>query len=182
MRIFIALDLPDPLLDQLTALQAGLPAGASSKRETLHLTLAFAGDHPQERVEALHDELSLINAPAFDVQLSGLGTFGKSSPTLLYAGVEDNPALEGLQRKVVSAIRRTGLPAPKDRFHPHVTLARFHRAVDARELAHLGEYLVMHEGFRPPAFAVTSFVLFQSTLHPQGARHDELARYALEWS
>ena len=181
MRIFIALDLPDPLLDQLTALQAGLPAGASSKRETLHLTLAFAGDHPQERVEALHEELSLIKAASFDVQLSGLGTFGKSSPTLLYAGVAESPALAELQRKVVSAIRRTGLPAPKDRFHPHVTLARFHRAVDARELAHLGEYLAMHEGFAPPAFSVTSFVLFQSTLHPQGARHDELARYPLAW-
>lgn len=179
MRIFIALDMPDPLPDQLAALQAGLPAGTPLGRETLHLTLAFAGEQPQEQVEALHEELSLIKSPAFEVQLSGVGTFGKGRPRVLYAGVEENPELRVLQRKVVSAIRRAGLPAPKGRFHPHVTLARFRRRLDMHELAHLGGYLAMHDGFHPPAFLAASFVLFQSTLHPQGARYDELARYAL---
>lgn len=179
MRAFVALDLPEDVLDALQALQPGLPVGRAMGRDTMHLTLAFAGEHPQERIEELHDELSRLSAPPFGLQLKGLGSFGGDIPSILFAGVEAEKALEGLARQVRSALRRAGLPVPRDKFRPHVTLARFRPRMGPSELELLNRFVAERAGFRAGPFPVTSFALYESLLHPEGARHRELARYPL---
>jgi len=179
LRSFVALPLPDPVLDSLESLQAGLPAGRPSRRDTLHLTLAFVGEHSPEAVEALHEELERISAPAFDVQLTGVGTFGKSSPAVLWAGVEKNEALEALHGQVLSAMRRAQLPVPPGRFRPHVTIARFGRGQHPDCLRRLAGFIAARAAFRAPLFRATGFTLYRSTLHPEGALHEALASYPL---
>ncbi len=180
IRAFVALPLPETLKDTLEALQAGLPAGRASARETLHLTLAFAGEHLPETIEALHEELGAIQAPAFEVNLCGLGTFGKGSPKLLYADVRKNPTLEALSRQVKSAIRRAGITPSGERYRPHVTLARFRRPPGPEAEARLAGFISAHAGLALPPFRADAFALYRSTLRPgTSPLHEALASYPL---
>ena len=179
MRTFVALELPDVLLDSLEKVQGRLPVGRASKRETLHLTLAFVGELPEERIEALHEELSLIRAVAFEVQLSGLGTFGGPTPTILFADVQQNAALAALHKRVRSALRKAGISAPRERFRPHVTLARFRAGMAAGDQQRLAEFLSGHAAFAPPPFRAHHFTLFRSILYPDGPHHEAMSRYPL---
>ena len=52
-RSFVALTLPDPTLDLIERFQDEIPMGRLMLRETLHLTLAFLGDQPDEMLEEL---------------------------------------------------------------------------------------------------------------------------------
>ncbi len=180
MRSFVAIPLPEPLLDALERLQRTIPAGRLSSRNTLHLTLAFVGEHPQAAIEALHDELSLIDLPSMEIRLAGLSTFGKRSPSVLFADVVGTPGLSALHQSVRAAMRRAGLPIPRERYRPHVTLARFAPGLSTetsdRILAFVGE----NAGFRASAFFPDDFVLYESILRPEGAIHEELARYPLK--
>ncbi len=179
MRAFIALPLPDALLDDLEKLQRRLPLGRAARRSTLHLTLAFLGECRDDALEALHRELSDLRAPEFDVQLSGLGSFGKQAPRVLFADVDANRDLSALRRRIRSAMRSAGLETPHERYHPHVTLARFSRDLRPGDTARLADFIAAHAAFRPPPFRAIAFTLFQSTLGPEGARHDALASYPL---
>ncbi len=180
IRAFVALPLPEEVKDRLEALQAELPAGRPAARDTFHLTLAFAGEHPPEAIGALHEELALIRADAPEIALSGLGTFGRGSPKLLFANVAANAPLTQLQQKVKAALRRAGIPPSGEKYHPHVTLARFRHRLDPAEEQRLAEYLAAASGFAPPPFRPAGFNLCQSTLRQgQPPLHEVLADYPL---
>lgn len=175
MRAFVAIPVPDAVAVSLAVLQARLPCGRRVPRENLHLTLAFLDDQPEPALEELHGELEDLRAAGFDLTLAGLGVFGGDRPRALYADVVPNPALADLQRAITGAVRRAGMQSPRRRFHPHVTLARF-RAGDAAGLA---EFIAEHGTTSLPGFRATDFCLYRSTLRPDGAVHDMLARYDL---
>jgi 2'-5' RNA ligase len=178
MRAFVAIDLPDPVRDALVAVQEALPVGRPSDPDQLHLTLAFLGEQPDEVVEAAHWALTRLSGPPFDLQLSGLGTFGDRAPSTVWAGVRDPAALKALQARVLSALHGAGLMLERRRFRPHVTLARLGR-LQAAEEERLARFLSRFGAFPSPPFRVGDLGLWRSTLHRSGAVHDELARYPL---
>ena len=177
MRIFAAIDLPDPARDALEALQSDLPVGRLMAPETFHLTLCFLDEQPQHVAAAVHEELATIRFEPFPLILRGVDTFGGMQPRLLWASVAPQPALKVLREKVRSAIVRAGLELPRARFRPHVTLARFGGELRGEEMARLGGFLAHHAGFAAAPFAVERFTLYRSLLHPDGAVHEALAEY-----
>ena len=179
MRAFVALILPDEILDRLEDLQAAIPVGRIAQRDALHLTLEFLGDQSDDDIEAAHAALSRLAPAAFDLGLSGTDTFGRRSPSLLYAGVSACPPLTDLQKSVRSALRAAGLQFDRQRFRPHVTLARFARQMPAGDIVRLREALIATAGFATPPVRIDSFALYRSTLGRGPPIHDELARYAL---
>jgi len=179
MRAFVALDIPSHVLDSIVALQAGIPVGRPVPRENLHLTIAFVGEHSNEVIEGLHHELSVIDAGAFDVQLRGLDLFGRAYPSILFAGIEESPELRHLNTLVRGAMRRAGMSPPHERYRPHVTLARFGKAMPNTEQARLATFLGANSLFRLPPFPVTEYSLFRSDLSADGARYSKLAAYSL---
>ena len=179
MRTFVAIPLPEALLDTLERLQRTIPAGRLSARDTLHLTLAFFGEHPPAAVEALHDELALIDQPAMEIRLAGLSTFGKRSPSALFADVMPTPELGALHNAVRSAMRRAGLPTPRERYRPHVTLARFAYSMSLENREKVMAFVGKNAGFRAREFTPDDFVLYESTLRPEGPIHEDLAHYPL---
>ena len=112
------------MAQSLLLMQGGVPGARWQSRDQLHLTLRFIGEVDGRDARALDDALAGIDAPAFDLQLHGVGQFGNSQPHALWAGLRPNDLLDHLQRKVDSAIRRVGVPADAHKFVPHVTLAR----------------------------------------------------------
>ena len=179
MRVFVAIDLPDRVRDELEDLQSDLPIGTPTPPENLHLTLCFLGEQHGEAIEAAHDALASIRRPAFELHLTGVGTFGSRSPTVVFAEVAKSDALRDLEKTVVRSLRHAGLEFQKQRFRPHVTLARLPRHIRPQDLDRLRDFLEDNATYRGPRFRVDAFHLYRSTLLPDAARHDVLASYPL---
>lgn len=179
MRVFIALDLPDDVREELEDLQDLLPVGRPVPPENLHLTLCFLGEQDQDSLEAAHDALSSIRRPAFTLELAGVGTFGRKTPTLVFADLANGDALIDLEKAVVRSLRQAGLEFERRRFRPHVTLSRLPKTLAPRDLARLGDFLAAHAAFRSPGFTVEHFHFYRSTLMADAARHEVLASYEL---
>ncbi|MDC0657504.1 RNA 2',3'-cyclic phosphodiesterase [Leisingera sp. SS27] len=179
MRAFVGLQLPDAALDALERVQEGLTLGRHIPAENMHLTLAFLDDQPEAALQALHQILTDISAPPLMLTFSGLGTFGGKRPRVLAAEVRKSPELVHLLGRVRSACRSAGIDLPRERFRPHVTLARFPRNLEAGQVEKIARFLSAAADFKLECEA-DSYALFQSTLAPEGARYDVLAEYPLQ--
>ncbi|MCP3969479.1 MAG: RNA 2',3'-cyclic phosphodiesterase [Rhodobacteraceae bacterium] len=146
---------------------------------TFHLTLAFLDDQPQTTVETLHDALGEIETAPFDLTLRGIDVFASSKPRLVWAGIDPQPALTGLRDKVRWAAGEAGIELHRERFRPHVKLARFRGQLRGDEAEKLAAFLARTNGFSTEPFSVDRFCLFRSRLHPEGAVHEVLAEYSL---
>jgi len=176
MRLFVALSIPDAIARELLLWQGGVPGARWLSREQLHLTLRFIGEVDGRDAAAIDDALSLIAVPPFSLELHTVGTFGGRDPRELWAGVRANEALMHLQRKIETAIQRIGLPADSRKFTPHVTLARLKGSPRGRVM----DYLTDHALYASAAFAVNEFLLYSSTLTPNGSIYTPEREYVLQ--
>ena len=176
MRLFVALALPDEVAASLMLIQGGVPGARWQTREQLHLTLRFIGEVHGHDATMLDDALADIRAPAFALQLHAVGQFGGKQVHALWAGVRRNEALDHLQRKVDSAIRRVGQPQDQHKFTPHVTLARLRGAEQSKVL----EWLTHHALYTSAEFEVGAFRLYSSKLTSDGGLYRVEQEYPLE--
>jgi len=180
IRAFVAIALPDDIVRALALTQSGIPVGRPVPPENFHVTLAFLGEHPAPVVEDVHLALDAIRLPGFSLSFAGVGLFGGDRPRVLYAGIEPEPILTRLREKVLQAARSAGVRLDRERYSPHVTLARFNGTGIAGEDAQdLREFTARRMGFKAGPFEVREFTLFRSTLGRNGPSYDELATYPL---
>lgn len=176
-RLFIAVDFPEDIVQQLTRLCYGMPGARWVNEDQLHLTLRFIGDVDGARFREIKEELASIKVPSFRMALKGIGHFPpRKNPRVLWAGVEKNDTLLLLKSRIDAALGRLGLPGDDRKFAPHVTLARF------REPPHLNRltaYISGNNLFATMPFAVNTFHLYSSQLTPKGAIHTIEASYPL---
>jgi 2'-5' RNA ligase len=170
MRLFVALAIPDAVAQSLMLLQGGVPGARWQSREQLHLTLRFIGEVDGRDADMLDDALASIAAPDFSLQLHGVGQFGNNQPHSLWAAVRPNEALDHLQHKVDSAIRRVGVPqdlhdGSGHKFAPHVTLGRLRHAEPEKVI----EWLTYHALYTSIEFPVGAFQFYSSLLTSDGS-------------
>lgn len=176
MRLFVALELPETVRDQLARLMLGLPGVRWVPPANYHLTLRFIGEVNAPEAEEVDLALAGIRAKPFELRLSGLGTFEKAGRVQsLHAVAERTPGLQHLQAKIETALQRAGLPPERRRFAPHVTLAR----TDLAPLDRLAGFLQAHNLFRTEPVLVEHFVLFSSRLGKEQAVYTPEVEYAL---
>lgn len=183
MRVFAAIDIPDPIRHDLGRLQdefrreAGDNAhGVSWVRPGgIHLTLKFLGEISDARVASAIAALKVIQRfPPFTLEVHGCGFFPDARrPRVLWAGVSAPVALAELARQVDAVLTAQGF-APDDRtFRPHLTLARFRVATPQSGIA-----LAAHEAELIGRFDVAEFYLFESVLTPGSpAEYRKVARF-----
>lgn len=177
IRLFVGLELPEVTRERLALICAGLPGAKWVKPENLHLTLRFIGEVENGVAEDIDDALARVRAPRFDIELGGVGFFGKpAAARILWAGVEKSGLLNHLQMKVETAVKRAGLSAEARKFSAHVTLARLKGAPPQRLRRYIGE----NADFRAGPIAIERFVLFSSFLSSSGAIYTPEAYYDLE--
>ena len=179
MRLFVALAIPEAAAQSLLLLQGGVPGARWQSREQLHLTLAFIGEIDGRDAAMIDDALAGIHAPAFSLQLHGVGQFGTGKQTgahALWAAARANPALDHLQRKVDSAIRRVGTPQDGHKFTPHVTLARMRHPEPAKVV----EWLSHNALYTSAEFEAGAFHLWSSKLTSDGSVYRIEQSYDLE--
>ena len=122
MRLFIAIQFDERILDELTDFQEELISqgvkGNYTTRENLHITLAFIGDYPNP--DEVLDVMEQVDFRPIDISLDGVGSFGN----LFWVGLAKNPQLEGYVRRLRRELSANGIPYDKKRFSPHITLIR----------------------------------------------------------
>lgn len=176
IRLFVGLDLPSSLRDSLESLTGGIPGANWTPPENYHVTLRFIGEVDEDCCEDIHDALSEIRAPAFDLHVAGLGAFesGHRAHTL-WVGVPKEPPLVHLRDKVERAVKSTGLEPEHRKFTPHVTIARVKQA----PLHKVQDFIAHHNLFRSEPFRVDRFTLFSSELGRHGPTYTAEADYPL---
>ena len=180
MRLFIAVEIPQPIRDDLgrlqSSLQSELPDVRWSKPEGIHLTLRFLGETSPERLTALRDRLD-PGAPfsAFRCGLGRLGCFcSRGRPRVLFVALDGTEPLAAVAAWIEEKCEGAGFARESRPFSPHLTLGRFKES--ARRAPALAELPAPLAG---AAILVERFVLFRSILGPQGARHEPLADFPL---
>ncbi|MCY3575035.1 MAG: RNA 2',3'-cyclic phosphodiesterase [Chloroflexi bacterium] len=167
-RLFVAIDLPDAVKDQILRLREDdLPPARWTRRDALHLTLHFIGDASERQARRYGQALQQVEASAFALQLGGVGQFPVDSrPRVIWAGVGNSPDLRALREAVGRALQHSGHRLERRRFHPHITLMRFKKPL-RRGLA--SRWLQAHQDFYIEPFIAREFALYESQLRPGGA-------------
>ena len=179
MRSFVGLPVEGAAAAACLALQEPLPVGRPVPEENLHLTLAFLDDQSEVALEALHEALEVLRAPAMVLRATGLGLIGGRRPRLLALEVAPDPALSALRDAVRRAARGAGIDLPRERFRPHVTVQRFGAGLRPEEAPRLSDALQALP-FAPFDVPVARLTLYRSTLTPEGPIYDPLADYPLQ--
>jgi 2'-5' RNA ligase len=176
--MFVALDLPAAARGELSAWRDEVVAGRRDLRpvapEALHVTLVFLGWQDESAADAIARAAfeAAPAAPAPLLRAAGLRPLPPRDPRLFALDLDDEDGRAGaLQATVSDALAGGRWYRPEKRpFWPHVTLARVKRG--ERRVAPLPEQPA------PPArpFAAAELTLYRSTLRPQGAVYEVLAR------
>ncbi|NTU83837.1 MAG: RNA 2',3'-cyclic phosphodiesterase [Chloroflexales bacterium] len=178
MRLFIALDLPEPLRAELAAAQARLRGHPVrwSEPAGIHLTLQFLGETDQALVAPLLEALSAIAVAPLTLVLAGLGAFPSTrQPHVIWVGVGgDTQALARLQSAVAAATAPLGFIPERRAFTAHLTLGRARQEASPEQLRALGEALARIQPPAPLIWEATRPILFQSILTPRGATYTQL--------
>jgi len=176
IRLFAALDLPDPVRRQLAAVTGGIPGARWTTPDRMHLTLRFIGEVDNAVFRDVRIALSGIFCDPFPLTLRGLGTFGDKKPRVIFAAVDRSDALMRLQAKVDAVLQRINVePRDMRKFTPHVTLARLRDVMPERVALHLDN----HGGLVTDSFTIDRFTLYSSQLSSEGSRYRPEGVYPL---
>jgi 2'-5' RNA ligase len=177
-RLFLALDLPEEARGRLADWRDTLLDGRQDLRpvrpEALHVTLVFLGWQDESAAERIAQAAfeSLPAGPPPRLTPADVRSLPPRNPRLFALDLEDEEGrATALQAAASSALEAGGWYRPEKRpFWPHLTLARVKRA--ERRVPPLPD--------KPPApgepFEAPVVTLYRSTLRPQGALYEPLAR------
>jgi RNA 2',3'-cyclic 3'-phosphodiesterase len=194
-RLFVAVDPPPPVREELAgwgrgvaaaARAAGSPRGALRLLDarSLHVTLCFLGSRPVGEIDALCDALAVCVAGAFELSVGApLWLPPRRASTLAVEVHDRSGGLARLQRQAGEALCAVSAWRPeRRRFRPHITVARVRRGAGGGRVAR------SQRAGREPALPATpplsftprALVLYRSWLAPEGASYEALASSGLE--
>ncbi len=122
MRLFIAIQLNDEMKDALTEIQEDMQRlgvrGNFTRRENMHVTLAFIGeyDDPYEVKEIMEK----VWFEPFEIELNGLGNFH----SLWWAGLTGTGGMSIVAKRLRRALADAGIQFDRKKFKAHITLVR----------------------------------------------------------
>ncbi len=183
-RLFVAVDLPDHLTEDVAELQdrfAGIESLSFTEPSQAHITLKFLGDTPSERVEdivgAIERGVSEAAVDPFEVEVAGLGVFPSTDYIrVVWAGTDVGTVeLTRLHEEIERETVVLGFDEAEHEFTPHLTLARM---ADARGKARVREIV---GGLTPTVgrFRVEEVRLKESVLRDDGPEYETVARVGL---
>ncbi|MDG5815482.1 RNA 2',3'-cyclic phosphodiesterase [Chitinispirillales bacterium ANBcel5] len=175
-RLFVAIDLPEDIKDQLIETYHAIPGAKWIDEKQLHLTLRFIGDVQNDIADRIHLSLKSVSSSSFSMALKGVGYFPpKRHPRVLWFGIAENPELLQFQAKIDKVITEAGIAPEGRKYSPHITVARLNKS----PLERIVNFISANSLFSTDSFTVTEFHLYSSTLGKEGAHHIKEATYPL---
>lgn len=177
MRLFTAIDIPDPLRESLSALQdPDVLSARWTDPDQFHITLRFIGEVEQARAARFEQTLADVDAGPVQCDPYGLDALpSRRSPRVLVLGLDRTDSMVHLYNAVSEVLEGEGLDPENRTYKPHITLGR----LDDANPAAVHDFLRSHEDRSFSSFEATRFVLYESTLTPEGAIHEPHAIYPL---
>ena len=187
MRLFVALEIPSAVRENLAALINELrEADASSSKnkarwvrpENLHVTLKFIGNVDAGKLDPIRAALAEVcYAGAVELRFRALGFFpNEKRPRVLWAGMEASPNSATLAADIDARLEKLGIPRETREFSPHLTLARFDPPGISEKLrAAVQENATREFG----AVRTGEFHLFESKTRPTGAEYTRLSSFSI---
>jgi RNA 2',3'-cyclic 3'-phosphodiesterase len=183
-RLFIALDLPEVLLDGIVAWGREAlrdPALRAVPVESLHVTLVFLGYMAEKEIEGLAEVVQGLRSPAPAIVLGDPIAKPSLRRARLFALPATSPGAVELQSELEEALVAKGLHKPEKRpFWPHVTVARVRstgRGSGRPRPVESSPGRLPRELLRPSR--PVRVRLYRSELNPKGARYTPLAQVEL---
>lgn len=195
MRIFVALDLNQAIRELIQKFVEEIRSTAPDARwissESLHVTLKFIGECPDEKVRQIEASLGSVQAEPFQVTFSGAGFFPTPrTARVSWAGIEVCDALAQLAKTIDKSLTGTGIPKEDRAFSPHLTLARIRGGSGApgrrkddkpnRQFAELQDFLTTHPAPEFGTMTAREFFLYRSELSSKGSQYTKIARFELQ--
>jgi 2'-5' RNA ligase len=176
IRLFTAVAVPAEIGQGLLSRQHGIEGAHWRPREAFHITLKFIGDVQEPVAAELDEALAQIEAPAFDLELAGVGHFGEGVEIhAVWAGVGESRDLRQLAKANERAAREVGLKPESRLYTPHVTLAYLKRP----SVPEVGAWVQANNLLHSPAFRVDSFGLYSSWRTSEGSAYRLEREYPL---
>ncbi|MBE6906085.1 MAG: RNA 2',3'-cyclic phosphodiesterase [Ruminococcaceae bacterium] len=126
LRLFVAILLNDPVKDGLCQaiheLENAALRGNFTRRENLHLTLAFLGE--TSRWKDILQAMEKVNSRLFPLVVQGLGKFQRGAAGIYWAGIQKSPQLIALQSNLCRELSLSGFSLEQRAYQPHLTLGR----------------------------------------------------------
>jgi RNA 2',3'-cyclic 3'-phosphodiesterase len=194
MRLFIALDIDDVIRGRIARFVDGVCNFAPDARwvrdESLHVTLKFIGEQPDQLVEQIQHALSAVAARSCQIQFRGHGFFPTArSARVFWVGMKSGPELATLANAIDEKTSALGIPKEERKFSPHLTLARGPGGSGSPRRSRgdgpnsVFSYLQQKLSNLPePEFGTMTareFFLYRSQLSPKGSKYTKLARFDL---
>ncbi|WP_028471064.1 RNA 2',3'-cyclic phosphodiesterase [Neptunomonas japonica] len=164
MRLFIAIDIPDTVQQQIAQLYCNFHGIQWTPPERLHITLAFIGNVKKRKLPALDQQLEKITFTPFTLHCDRFGSFRSKD---IWLGVNPEDPVVQLHQKITDALHEIDMGFKGRPFKPHITLAYTQKN---------DEHLVLNllEGrrvFEALSFTVDHFNLKSSWTKPVGSLH-----------
>ena len=183
MRLFVAIELTEPVRAALAKLQSTLRPQCGGVRwvppGNLHVTVKFLGEVPDQKVMGVTQavERAASRASRFSMSVAQAGCFPLRGPVrIVWAGVQETP--ESLTR-CVEAIEEEmevlGFARERRPFSAHITIGR---VANDRSGGVIRE-AVESSTFPPVEQEATAITLMSSTLSARGAEYAAASRAAL---
>lgn len=194
MRLFVALDIDDPIRQRIARFMEGVrnfaPDARWAKEESLHVTLKFIGEQAESSVDRIKEALAATAGRSTQIVFRGYGFFPTAkSARVFWIGMEAGPELAALAASVDVSMAPLGIAKEERNFTPHLTLARSSGASGApgrrkedhprRTFEHLQEKLSALPAPDFGSMTAREFFLYQSRLSPKGSTYTKLARFDL---
>jgi 2'-5' RNA ligase len=194
MRLFIGIDLDPELRTHIERFIEGVQGFAPDARwmrpESLHVTLKFIGERPEEHVELLTQHLQSVPSGPFELRFTGYGFFPTAkAPRVFWIGIQADAHLVELAANIDAATSELGIPREERPYSPHLTLARAggrsgapkSRKHDAPKSAFavLEKRLAAMGELDFGRMTAREFILYQSELSPRGSKYTKLQRFLL---
>ena len=127
MRLFVALDIDEPIRERITHFRDAMRTVAPSVRwvgpETFHITLQFLGE--TQKLEEIQTALATVKGAPTAVSFRGAGFFpNPNRARVFWVGIESDEKLQDLVNAIGTALAPLGFQRDQGPYHPHLTLAR----------------------------------------------------------
>ncbi|MCV6588533.1 MAG: RNA 2',3'-cyclic phosphodiesterase [Marinobacterium sp.] len=182
MRLFISIDQPIELRQQISQLMAQFDSTELSDHselkatrcDQLHLTLAFPGEQPLNNLERIEQALDSLTIPRLTLNCAGIGHFNSG---VLWLKVTPDPALLNLQTQLCHRLREAGIKLEERKYIPHITLFRHNERHRQSSLGLVQQKLDALFQYQTFSFELDAIWLKRSYLNETGACHEIISGF-----
>lgn len=182
-RIFVAVPIDPALHEAVRTLERRIEAAGARLRwvrpENLHFTVRFLGPIEETELEQVRQAARrCAEMEQFRITLGGVGAFpSPRRPQVIWLGVREGAGEMGeLAARLDGALAAVGFAREDGVFTPHLTLARVKEAGSKEGLSRLLRSFQEEEVGEQ---AVTSLLVMESLLRPQGAVYTQVEEVRL---